>query len=291
MEHTKAVRWFAGKGAWQRTARADTACARRYSASTIVSTIRQGILDLHPQHASSLVRAAFIYPLPGHLRLARGVWLYSCFDMNDHDQHQIAGYARQLQSCSDALAQGLLELNRMCLGTLVSEDALAETLASARALLGDRGRARLLLAAHGKTSWPGSYGQSPYGEIFALVALALAGQAMRRGCSGNERRLHAGLFDLLAPAAARARVELDASGRERRYARVLFGMREAAILTRGEADAALRQLLGAHPSEREQAFPACEAVANFGGNLRVLQHALRRRPELRLMRARQAKLA
>jgi hypothetical protein len=203
-----------------------------------------------------------------------------------NSQDLVRSDAQMLQDGSKPLAQSLLYLNRACLQGRLDALAWRACEDAVVAALPSREHAQRLLAAHGKTCWPGSMGQSPYGEIFDLVRLALAGQVHRRAASLAEQAIHALLFERLAPAAARARVQLDGNGRERRYARLLFCMRETAILTTGEADAVLRQLLKAHPSERAQAFPACEAAANFGGNARVIEQVMRRRASLREMRAR-----
>jgi hypothetical protein len=203
-----------------------------------------------------------------------------------NSQDLVRSDAQMLQAGAKPLAQNLLYLNRACL--LGRLDALARRACedAVVAAFPSREHAQRLLAAHGKTCWPGSMGQSPYGEIFDLVRLALAGQVHRRAASLSEQAIHALLFERLAPAAARARGRFRPVERERRYARLLFCMRETAILTTGEADAVLRQLLKAHPSERAQAFPACEAAANFGGNARVIAQVMRRRASLREMRAR-----
>lgn len=207
------------------------------------------------------------------------------------NQDLMFSLSRLLQRCSGPTAKVLAELNRACLSGRWRDDEADHRLQQiARETLHSRAHAQTLLSAHGKTIWPGSFGQSPYGEIFALVRLALAGQMPLRGASNAERAIHTALFDFLAPPAAVKRVKLNNIGRAQRYARVLFAMRETAMLSYTEADATLRLLLNTHPGDRSVAQPSCEAVAHFGGNLRVLTEALRRRAHLRVLRAREAAL-
>lgn len=214
-----------------------------------------------------------------------GVLLSSIHPMENQDL--IFTYRQLLQESVGPIAKALSDLNRYCLRSSWADVADERDYCDlACATLRNRHHAQTLLAAHGKTSWPGSFGQSPYAEVFALVRLALAGQMPPRTATRVERSLHRALFDQLAPPAAASRAKLDEAGRSRRYRRILFGMREAAILTRTESDAVLRQLLNAHPGDRAELPPCCEAAANFGGTMRVLTRSLQLRSYYREPRTR-----
>lgn len=179
----------------------------------------------------------------------------------------------QLQHRDGPLAQALARLNTLCLqGRWPLNGDNGDRSLLLQACTGPASATRLL-QAHGMTCWPAQFGQSPYGEVFGVIRQALAGLALMRGANQVERDLWGLLVPRLAPPAARSRHALDERGRQRRYARLLHAMREAALLTEGEADATLRLLLRAHPLDRATTPPACEATAHFGGNLRVLQRA------------------
>lgn len=198
----------------------------------------------------------------------------------------IPSYSRLLEHGKGSIAKALIDLNRALLRgswcDVADEHDFCEL---AKATFWSRMHAQTLTAAHGQTSWPGSYGQSPYAEVFAVMQHVLAGHMLPSTASKTERSLHRALFDLLAPPAAISRSKLDEAGRTKRYKRLLFGMRESAILTRTEADAVLRQLLGAHPADRASLIPCSEAVAHFGGTMRVLTKSVNRRAYYRDFRA------
>lgn len=190
----------------------------------------------------------------------------------------IPSYARLLENGKGSIAKPLSDLNRALLqGSWCDVGDEHHFCEIAKATFWSRFHAQMLTAAHGQTSWPGSYGQSPYAEVFGVVRHVLEGHMLPRTASKTERSLHRALFEQLAPPAAISRFKLDEAGRTKRYKRLLFGMREAAILTRTEADAALRQLLSAHPGDRASLIPCSEAVAHFGGTMRVLTESLNRR--------------
>jgi hypothetical protein len=190
----------------------------------------------------------------------------------------IPSYAALLENGRGSIAKALSDLNRALLRGSWSDVADEHDACElAKATFWSRMHSQTLTAAHGQTSWPGSYGQSPYAEVFGVVRHVLAGHMLPCSASKTERSLHLALFEQLAPPAAISRFKLDEAGRTKRYKRLLFGMREAAILTRTEADAVLRQLLGAHPRDRASLTPSSEAVANFGGTMRVLTKSLNRR--------------
>lgn len=198
----------------------------------------------------------------------------------------IPSYARLLENGKGSIAKPLSDLNRALLqGSWCDVGDEHHFCEIAKATFWSRFHAQMLTAAHGQTSWPGSYGQSPYAEVFGVVRHVLAGHMLPQTASITERSLHRALFEQLAPPAAISRFKLDEAGRTKRYKRLLFGMREAAILTRTEADAVLRQLLGAHPADRASLIPCSEAVAHFGGTMRVLTKSINRRAYYRDFRA------
>jgi hypothetical protein len=204
----------------------------------------------------------------------------------------IPNYSRLLENGKGSIAKALSDLNRAMLRgnwcDVADEHDVCEL---AKATFWSRFHAQTLTAAHGQTSWPGSFGQSPYAEVFDVVQHVLAGHMLPRTASKTQRSLHRALFEQLAPPAAISRFKLDEAGRTKRYKRLLFGMREAAILTRTEADAVLRQLLGAHPRDRASLSPCCEAVAHFGGTMRVLTKSVNRRAYYRDFRVLSAQVA
>jgi len=103
------------------------------------------------------------------------------------------------------------------------------------------------------------------------------GHAPMRGSSKWHRVVHDQLLRRYALPSAILRWDMDRDELVRRYPRLLRAMRDAAILTRTEAEAALLQLLRTYPSQRAQSLPASEAVSHFGGNLKVVRVAIRRR--------------
>lgn len=64
---------------------------------------------------------------------------------------------------------------------------------------------------------------------------------------------------------------------ERRFPRLIFAMKQAAILSTGEATCAIRDF--------KHGWPSGEAVDHFGGPARVIQAALRWRTFARKIRA------
>jgi hypothetical protein len=208
------------------------------------------------------------------------------FILQMKNEDLIHSYTRLLQHGKGSIAKALSGLNRALLrGSWCDVADEHDACELAKTTFCSRMRAQTLIAAHGQTSWPGSYGQSPYAEVFGVVRHVLAGHMLPRTASKTERSLHRALFEQLAPPAAISRFKLDEAGRTKRYKRLLFGMREAAILSRTEADAVLRQLLGAHPADRASLIPCSEAVAHFGGTKRVLTMSINRRAYYRDFRA------
>jgi hypothetical protein len=114
-------------------------------------------------------------------------------------------------------------------------------------------------------------------EFISVLRCAVEGHAMTPGATRSQRHVHKRLLVAYGPPAARARVGLAMDHLERRYPRLLRAMRDAAILSQGEAQSALYMLLQAHPTVRRSCCASCEAVAHFGGNLAVVRAAIRRR--------------
>ena len=198
---------------------------------------------------------------------------------------------RSLQRMDTDFARALGRLNSLCLtgrwiadtkgakGADASADASTNPdVAHLRSVCTDASVATSILKAHGRTAWPGSYGQSPYAEVMAVIRHALDGQRLPRGSSQVERDLYGLLVPAIALPAARSRYSQDnEDGRAQRYPRLLFTLREVSILTPTEADATLRTLMRAHPADRGSASSPAEAVAHACGPLKVLQRAWQRR--------------
>lgn len=185
-------------------------------------------------------------------------------------------YRMQLQACAGPLALLLAEVNRDCLRSAF--DKSPERQARAQQLfelLGDRDEIRAMLAGLGRTTWPSSYGQTPYDEIATVLRCAIQGAAMPGGSTQGMRALHNLAVERFAPESARKRWFLDEAGRSKRYPRLLRAMQHAALLTSGEADSALRVLLRTNPQLRSHSSPSCEAVAHYGGNLAAVRAARR----------------
>lgn len=212
--------------------------------------------------------------------------LCASLQMSMNKEQQIHTYANDLMVGRSSLAKSLGQLNRWCLTGRWAPDVQAQQIQAVQTIFQNRDVGHLLMAAHGKTRWPAFFGQSPYGEVFALLNLAMAGLSYRREHNQIERTLHEAMFAHVAPAAALARAALNDKGRANRYPRLLDGMREVAILSHTEADAALRILLRMHPDDRSSAAPSSEAAAHFGGNLRIVHQVLLLREVQRQRRAR-----
>jgi len=142
--------------------------------------------------------------------------------------------------------------------------------------LPDRSAAKLLLAAYQDVRARFT-DRDPYADLLRVLEAAVIGQPLPVGSTGAQRELHEALIAFYAPAAAQARWKLSSDAVETRYPRLLRAMRDAAILSYGEAQSALYALLRRHPSQRETLPPTSEAVAHFGGNLAVVRAAIRRR--------------
>lgn len=178
----------------------------------------------------------------------------------------------ELQNCESRLCESMRELNRLlnAQGTAAQERA---RVLSQQIFTGPK-RTQELLQAHGKTRWPGSYGQSPYGEVFSVVHAARRGTLLPRPFASSERELYRHVLHHVGPAAARKRDLLAFDDMEARYPRLLASMRSVAMLTRTEAISALNMLLRTHVQDREQSTPTSDAIAHFGGNLKAVRQAL-----------------
>ena len=180
----------------------------------------------------------------------------------------------QLQGGSGELALLLAALSRYCVNSHACADA-PEAIVAFMQRVPDRLAAWAVVHAHGKTSWPASYGDSPYAAAIAVMRVALAGAALPPRSSTGERALHEVFIGAYALPTAARRWQLDRQGLRGRYPRLLRSMEQGALLTRSEAESALYQLLHTHPDARERSLPGCEAVAHFGGNVAAVRAARR----------------
>lgn len=184
--------------------------------------------------------------------------------------------AKSIQSAEGPVAQALMELNRICLrnrhedcfGPLSEGASFVQTVP-------DRDTLLQLVSAIGACRWPGSYGHSPYAEVYGVLVAAVNGRPLDVGALPGQRNLHQVFVAAYAPPAAKARWELGQQQLSRRYPRLLRAMQHGALLTPGEAEAALWVLLRRPASARAKSPASSEAVSNFGGNLRVVQAARR----------------
>jgi len=184
--------------------------------------------------------------------------------------------AEALRIGESELARHLAELDRICRRRQHSDwfAPLPEGTALLR-LVPDREAAQTLAAAFGQTTWPGSFGETPYDQVMVLIRCALDGLALKAGATPAEKNLHLIFLGAYALPAARVRWGLSQHDLSQRYPRLLRAMQHGALLSAGEAEAALSLLLRRHPAERAKTPPSSEAVAHFGGNLKVV-HAARR---------------
>jgi len=183
---------------------------------------------------------------------------------------------QQLQSVTGELAKAMRAVNIDCQGS--SMDRPPERRGRIQALLdmlGDTDQVRAVSQAVGNTRWPGAYGESPYDDLMTVLRCASRGEPLPCGATRVMQELHQMCFDRFAPPAARSRWAMDERQRQARFPRLLRAMQHGALLTVGEADATLRVLLGTHPHGRGHAPASCEAVAHFGGCLKVVRAARR----------------
>ena len=185
--------------------------------------------------------------------------------------------SHSLRAVTGPIPQLLVELAAHCRAGRCDTDALDAGCSGLLQLVVDRQAAQQLLADHGALRWPGAMGQSPYADFTYVLRCTVDGHFLMPGATRSQRYLHARLASVYGPPAAKARLQLGMGDLERRYPRLLRAMRDAAILSHGEAQSALFLLLQAHPSSRRSTCASCEAVAHFGGNLAVVRAAIRRR--------------
>lgn len=188
------------------------------------------------------------------------------------------GLRKALVTCEGELAQLLRSLAALCRSNSDKlDEAVGAALAYLVAMVPTRKEALLLSEVHGSIAWAASYGQSPYGDFTYVLRSALQGTALLPGSSRWQRSVHQRLVRTYGQPAAQVRLDEGRDEQARRYPRLLRAMRDAAILSHGEAESCLSLLLATHPSQRHKAPGACEAVAHFGGNQAVVRAAIRRR--------------
>ncbi len=181
----------------------------------------------------------------------------------------------ELQHCRGALSVVLSRVNTCLLFDKCDIPDAKDAFSALLAITCDRESALKLHSTLGSLRWPGSYGSSPWEELFSVLHSAVHGYAPSKNFGRLSRILHQDLIERIALPAAVNRLNLNEVGRKKRYSRLLEAMRQGALLTHGEADSALRMLLNACPGERAKTFASCEAVDHFGGNLRVVHQARR----------------
>ncbi len=182
----------------------------------------------------------------------------------------------QLQDCAGALAEALIAQNRDCLSSAFRDVPQRQERATALLqLVPDRAAAMEIVQAAGKTTWPSSYGQSPYDEVLTVIRCAISGVALPSGSTGVQRELHGFYLETYALPSAKVRWHLDDAGRGQRYPRLLRSMQHCALLTAGEADSVLRVLLRTNPIGRGHSPASCEAAQHFGGNLKIVRASRR----------------
>lgn len=182
--------------------------------------------------------------------------------------------ARQLKGGTSELATTLATVDRDCLrGRLGASDDRHERVVRLLQLVPDRAAAVALSQAFGMTRWAGAYAESPYDNAMLAIRCAIDGVPLPSGSAPAQRSFHDLCVNAYALCSAQARWNLDDEGRRRRYRRLLRAMQQAALLTAGEADSALRALLRTNPAGRHHCPPSCEAVQHFGGCLRVVRAA------------------
>jgi len=195
---------------------------------------------------------------------------------------------RQLVDTESDLAVALLTADGVCRSNKRPDnEALQQSCAALLAAIPDRASLRLAMQAYGGIVYAATYGQSPYECIMSVLYSLLNGQALFKDPTRGMRYIYEHLFEVYAPPAARSRVRVDGNTVEQRYPRLLRAMRAAAILSHTEANATLLLLLRTAPRDRCHASPSCEAVAHFGGAMKVVRAAKRYRrlfPSMRLTR-------
>lgn len=192
--------------------------------------------------------------------------------MADLTQEDLVRMTCELQNGRTALCEDLRELNRLIDSQGLQAQERSQVLSAK--IFSSPKRTQLLHDAHRKTRWPAFYGQSPYESVFAVVNAAGRGSLLLRPFKVSERALYRHVLHHIGPAAARKRDLLAFDDIEARYPRLMATMREVAMLTRTEASGVILMLLRTHPSDRASSTASSEAVAHYGGNLKVVRQAL-----------------
>lgn len=180
----------------------------------------------------------------------------------------------QLQQVAGQVATVLFSLSRLCVSSLDAEERAA-AIAEMLRLVPTRAGALDVLGAHGKTSWPSSFGESPYENAIAMLRHAVAGVALPPRSTNAERDMHLAFLKAYALPTAVARWELDRDALWGRYPRLLRAMQHGALLTQREAEGAVYILLHTNPSARQRSCASSEAVSHFGGNVAAVRAARR----------------
>lgn len=179
-----------------------------------------------------------------------------------------------LQQVAGPLAAAFASLSRYCVAAHAAgerEAAIADFLRLVRG----RADALQLLHAYGSTTWPGSFGESPYEHAAGVLRHALTGVALPPRSTNAERDMHAAFLKAYALPTAVSRWELDRDALWGRYPRLLRAMQHGALLTQREAEGAVYILLHTNPVARQRSCASSEAVSHFGGNVAAVRAARR----------------
>lgn len=180
----------------------------------------------------------------------------------------------QLQQLSGPVAVLFAALSRQCVSSNSAsekEAAIAEFLR----LVPTRTDALALLTAHGATSWPVTFGESPYEHSAGVLRHSLAGHALPPRSTNVEREMHVAFLKAYALPTCVARWDLDRDALWGRYPRLLRAMQHGALLTQREAEGAVYILLHTNPDARQRSCASSEAVSHFGGNVAAVRAARR----------------
>lgn len=180
----------------------------------------------------------------------------------------------QLQQLLGPVAVLLAALSRQCVCADTASEKQA-AIAEFLRLVPTRADAQALLTAHGATSWPGSFGESPYEHAAAVLRHALAGHALPPRSTNAEREMHLAFLKAYALPTCVARWDLDRDALWGRYPRLLRSMQNGALLTQREAEGAVYILLHTNPAARQRSCASSEAVSHFGGNVAAVRAARR----------------
>lgn len=170
-------------------------------------------------------------------------------------------HAHPVRTTPGPISELLLQLAAHCRSSRGDPDELDASCCVLLQLVPDRAAAEQLLAAQPAVGWSAA-NQSPYAGFIPVLRCILDGHGLMPGATRSQRHLHQRLAGAYGPPAAVARLRLCMENLEQRYPRLLRAMRDAAILSHGEAQSALYLLLQVHPSARLTSSASCEAVAH-----------------------------